>query len=323
MDKNTPRHYQPSSGINRRLLGVSFGLSATFLGAYLLYRTLSRYDPAEILASVSSADPARLFASLAFAACSYLCLSSFDWLALRYAGKPLSYRRAAWASFTSLSLGHNIGFAVLSSGAIRYRFYTRWGLGAFEVGKVILFCGVTVALGLVTLGGGALLARPGVGAQILGVDPAISASAGVACLAVPAGYLGAASVGGVQLRFRSRVLEIPPLKLAVQQVVVGTLNFGLVAACLHQALNAVAEASYPAVVTVYVIANTAALASHVPGGLGVIESSVLFLLPGEATIAAVLIFRFIYFLVPLVFGLVSLLLSEMLLTKEKAPSRSS
>src|SRR3712207_8967800 len=50
-------------------------------------------------------------------------------------GRPLSYPKVALASFVSLSLGHNIGFAGLSSGAIRYRFYSRAGLTAEEVAK--------------------------------------------------------------------------------------------------------------------------------------------------------------------------------------------
>jgi uncharacterized membrane protein YbhN (UPF0104 family) len=110
-------------------------------------------------------------------------------------------------------------------------------------------------------------------------------------------------------------LEFPSLKTAAQQIGLGVLNFSLVAACLHQALNAISDVSYPTVATVYVIANAAALASHVPGGLGVIESTVLFLLPNQSTIAAVLIFRFVYFLMPLTFGLASLLLSEVFFAK--------
>src|SRR5690606_1118282 len=53
------------------------------------------------------AGPAR---SDAFAAASYLCLTGFDALAVRYAGRPLPYRRVALASFVSLTIGHNIGF---------------------------------------------------------------------------------------------------------------------------------------------------------------------------------------------------------------------
>jgi hypothetical protein len=67
---------------------------------------------------------------------------------------------------------------------------------------------------------------------------------------------------------------------------------------------------YVTVATAYVIANTAALLAHVPGGLGVIEATVLHMIPGEGLIGAVLIFRFVYFLLPLPIGAVSLIVSE-------------
>lgn len=321
MQKAVQTRFERSRLRKTNIWGAAAAAAAALLGSFLLYRTLSRYDPAEIISSIISASPWRLAAVFAFAAASYLCLTAFDWLALRYAGWRLPYRQAALASFTALSLGHNIGFAALSSGAIRYRFYSRWGLSTFEVAKVILFCGVTVGLGLATLGGGALLLQPAVGARILGAQPSTAAFLGGLCLLIPAAYLGAAHAGIGRLSFRKWSIEVPTLKIAAQQIGLGTLNFSLVAACLHQALSAISEVSYTAVATVYVIANGAALASHVPGGLGVIESTVLFLLPDQGSVAAVLIFRFVYFLVPLGFGLCSFFLSEILLRRRGQAKR--
>src|SRR6185436_15711120 len=103
-------------------------------------RTLRQYDLRELIDSVRAVSVWRLFEAIAWAAASYLCLTLNDWLALRYARKPLPYRIAALTSFVALSFGHNIGFAALSSGAIRYRFYARFGLGAEEMAKIIVFC---------------------------------------------------------------------------------------------------------------------------------------------------------------------------------------
>jgi uncharacterized membrane protein YbhN (UPF0104 family) len=61
---------------------------------------------------------------------------------------------------------------------------------------------------------------------------------------------------------------------------------------------------------VYVIANISSLISHVPGGLGVIESVVVFLLPAANVIGAVLVFRVLYFLVPLALGCLVFAIAE-------------
>ena len=80
--------------------------------------------------------------------------------------------------------------------------------------------------------------------------------------------------------------------------------------------------AYIGVASVYVIANTTALISHVPGGLGVIESVVMYLLPGQDLIGPLLVFRFVYFLIPLCIGLVVFLVTE-LFYKRKGDASAS
>ena len=280
--------------------GIGVGVVA--LAAFLLYRTLSRYSVDEIVASVTSIPWWRLALSGLFAAASYLCLTAFDWLALRYVEKDLPYRYVALASFCSLSLGHNIGFAALSSGAIRYRFYSRWGVSLGDVAKIILFCGVTVGLGLFILGGVALLLRSSLASEITGLPRAAIIVIGIACFAVAAAYVALAAFVRKTLRFRRWSIQLPPLPLALGQIVVGPLNFAFVAACLYHALAGLGDVTYLAVAAVYVIAVASALITHVPGGLGVIETVVLYLLPGGQLIGGLLAFRAIYFLLPLCIG---------------------
>ena len=278
-------------------------LAAVTLAGFLLYRTLSRYSMEELVASVAAVPMARLLGAAGFAAASYLCLTGFDFLALRYVGRPLPYPRVALASFISLSIGHNIGVAFLSSGAVRYRFYSRWGLGAADIAKVILFCGVTVGLGLATLGGIALLLRPGLAQDVTGIGRTLALAAGIVCVCAPLAYLGLTLFVHRPVGVGRWQLAPPRPPLALAQIAVGAANFACVAGCLHQALSAVAETGYLEVAAVYVIANVTALISHVPGGLGVIESVVAFLMPHADLIGALLVFRFVYFLAPLVVGL--------------------
>lgn len=277
-------------------------VGAIALAAFLLHRTLSKHSYDELVELLRTAAPLHVLAALGFAACSYACLTLFDALALRYAGKPLPYPRVALASFTSLSLGHNIGLAALSSGAIRYHFYARAGLTAGEVAKVILFCGATVGIGLGTLATIALFLRAELAAKLTGLPEAgVLALAGGLALAL-AGYLVLCLLVRGELRIGSWTARLPSLRLACAQFIVGPLNFALVAASLHQALASLKEVPYSDVAASYVLANIAALIAHVPGGLGVIEAVVATTLPGAAVIAGLIIFRAVYFLVPLLPG---------------------
>jgi glycosyltransferase 2 family protein len=285
-----------------RRLSPLLVVGALALAAFLLYRTLSGYSLDQIVASVASVPAYRLLTAGGFAAASYLCLSLFDTMAIRYAGHRLPYPRILLTSFTALSLGHNIGLAALSSGAIRYRFYARWGLSPGDVAKVIVFCGITVGLGLMILAGLALLVHPSLVQEITGLGRGAVLAVGAACLLLGAAYLGLAAVLRRPLRIRQWRVEMPGLRLALGQVVIGPLNFALVAACLHQTISAMADLPYLSVVTAYVTANISVLVTHVPGGLGVLESVILLLLPGADIIGALVLFRVLYFLVPLCLG---------------------
>ncbi len=282
---------------------------AILVAAVLVYRSLKRYSLEDIAGSISAIDLAQLATAFVFVILSYLSLSFFDALGVRYAGKPLAIRKTMLASFTALSIGHNVGMAALSSGAVRYRFYTRWGLAPHEVAKVIVFCGVTVGLGLAALGGLALLADRG-RSDLLEVSGGAGMALGLACLAVPALYLVACLFIRRPVRLRSLRFDMPSPAIALGQIVIGAVNFAFVAGAVHALLSAFAAVDYLQVASAYVTANIAVLLSHVPGGLGVLEATISGILPGPSAIGAMIVFRVLYFFVPLAFGLPALLISE-------------
>lgn len=120
-------------------------------GSYLLYRNLSRYIVSELMQSIYAIPLSSGLTAFGFVVLSYLTLAGFDGTALAYVGKRVAAPKVLLTSFTALSIGHNVGVSLLSSGAVRYRIYSRWGLSAAEVGQLIVFCGVTVALGIASL----------------------------------------------------------------------------------------------------------------------------------------------------------------------------
>jgi uncharacterized membrane protein YbhN (UPF0104 family) len=281
------------------------------LAAFLLHRTFRVYDAREILASITAISPARLAAVAGFALASYVCLTGFDALAVRYAGGAIPYRRVAVVSMTSLSIGHSIGFAALSSGAIRYRFYSRYGLSVEQVAKVILLCAATVALGLSTALSIGFLARPAIAERIGDFAPSTILGLGILAGLVPIAYLTAAAVARGNVQLGSWSLKMPSFRTALGQAIIGPLNLAFVVACLHTALSARSSIDYLDVLAVYAIANGAGLLTHVPGGLGVIEAVVAALLPGADVVGALIVFRVVYFLIPFMLGTAGFVVAEL------------
>lgn len=289
--------------LDRRVMIPAFAVGALALAGFLLQRQLAKYSLGEIGGSISGLGAPQLLTTLAFVAASYFCLTLSETVSVRYAGKRLPYRQIAFASFVALSLGHNIGFAALSSGAIRYRFYSRWGLSLGDVGRIVALCGMTVALGHAGLAGLALLARADLAEQILGLSAGLARLCGVGLLAAVGLHLVAAwRLGGEALRIRRWRIAMPRLGTAALQVAIGAANTACVVGALYTALSALTEVNYLAVAAVYVLASAAAIVSHVPGGLGVLEAVVMSFSPGVSTFGALVAFRALYFLAPLGLG---------------------
>ena len=285
----------------KRFIGL-FAFGVFGIAAYLLSHALSAYERAKSVEAIFAIPRPRLALGALFVAASYFSLTLFDTLAIRYIGAKLPYRRIALASFTALSIGHTLGVAAASSGAIRYRFYSRWGIGAGDIARIILFCAMTAGLGLNTLMGLALLLQANLATKLVGFSQAGAIALGAACLLFTALYVALAGVLRQPLAIKRWEIPIPPVKLALAQVSIGTINFCLVAAALYELLPATVGVEYFTVATVYVLANVASIVSHVPGGLGVLEAVVIHVLPEASVIGALVVFRFIYFLVPLPIG---------------------
>jgi uncharacterized membrane protein YbhN (UPF0104 family) len=278
------------------------GLAALVGACYLVWLSVREYSVDEILGSIAQIPRINLALAAFFALASYATLTAYDWLSVRYAGAHLPYRKIALASFVSLSLGHSIGLAPLGSGALRARYYAGWGLDAEQIAKIVVFSTVTVTLGQVGFAGIVLVVEPGPVASWLHTGDASVRALGILCLAFNAIYVLLAALLQRPLRIRAWTFKLPRLDLALWQVGIGTLNFAFLAACLCALLTPATGAPYWEVATTQVLANIAALISHVPGGLGVIEWVVLSLYPQSGAFGALLVYRTVYYLVPLAIG---------------------
>jgi uncharacterized membrane protein YbhN (UPF0104 family) len=285
------------------------------LGVWLGYRTFEERTVTEIWEAITGLPAFRLLLAFACAAGSYLCLTGFDTLAIRTLGKRVAYPKIALTSFISLGIGHTVGVAVLSSGALRYRLYSGFGLSGADVAKVILMCAITVGLGLIGLGGLSLIIQPRVDLGGVEVSPAIARSVGVLCLAFLGLYVFTAWRRKTPLHVRGHEIRLPDVRVAMAQVALGTVNFAFVAATLYQLLAG--AASYGQTVSAYVIANLSALVSHVPGGIGVLEYVISKLVNHGDVLGALIAFRIIYFLIPLTLAITLLIATEIFRWRRK------
>ncbi|AGT11151.1 lysylphosphatidylglycerol synthase domain-containing protein [Paracoccus aminophilus] len=239
----------------------------------------------------------------------YLILAAYDGLALQHLHKKVGYLFIALCSLSSYALSHTLGASAFTGAVIRYRAYSTKGLSAAEVGVLATFCSLTFALGVMMLLGALYLLVPALDDRFstLLSGPTVRWIA-FGLLALVIFYLIGSALKLPDLIIRNFRISYPSLSIALKQVVVAPVELFFAGGILYFALPALGNPGYFVVLGVFVVGFTLALLSHAPGGIGVFELAVITALPEfppETVLAALLVFRLCYFLIPLAIGLLT------------------
>lgn len=297
--ENLPRWICQRSRIIARVLPPLFGLGIFGLCLWAIQQELGRYSLQDVLRSVQAIPAPSLAAALVLVALSYLTLTGYDALAVRFARCPLPYRRTALVACLTYAISRSAGFSALSGSAIRYRFYCRWGVSNWAIAQVIAFCGLSFWVGLFAVGGGLFAVWPPPIPTDLPLSEALLRQVGWLGLVLTAAYFAWSALSPRGLTLWGRVVPRLPLSLAIAQLGLTLLDWLLAAGILALLLPKV---GYLTVFQAYLLAQFAGVFSTVPGGLGVFETVLLLILstPADRLLAALLVYRLIYFLLPLV-----------------------
>ncbi len=279
----------------------------------VLYRFFHEYSYADIAAEVMATPRRAIAYALGFTILNYLVLTFYDALAFRYINRHLAYRKVGIVAFISYAFSQNVGFAILSGGAIRFRFYSAWGLSSAEIATIIAFTGFHFWLGLLLLSGSSCAIAPSAVSELFGLSPWIAPLIAAGLLAPVVAYLSWCGLAKRPLLIRTVEIEPPPFRLAAASLLVACADWALAATVLYVLLRGATSYSYVELVSAFSLAQFIGVASHVPGGLGVFETVLLHTISGMAPsqlIGILLIYRTIYYLVPFFLSLFFVVLLE-------------
>jgi phosphatidylglycerol lysyltransferase len=293
-------------------LGPVVSLLFLLAAAWVLDRELKHVHYHAVLRELRALPGGRIGLAALFTLISYACLVGYESLALRYARHPLKIGQTVVASFVSYAFSHSTGFLV--GAPLRYRFYTGWGLSGIEITTVLLFSYATFWLGHFVVTGTALLMEPTVLPSLVDMPISSLLWLGLLLLAVVAGYLLFVALRRSPLRLRNFEITIPSWRLAVGQVVMGSLDWMAAGLALYVLLPEGAI-SLPTFMVVFMLGHTAGVISQVPGGLGVFESVLLTVfaptMPAASVLGPLVAYRAIYYVGPLIAAATTVGISEL------------
>ncbi|MFP5212604.1 MAG: lysylphosphatidylglycerol synthase domain-containing protein [Acidobacteriota bacterium] len=290
--------------IRRAGLVMSLGLLAGAI--WFLHRELDHYRYGDIVHSINKISGLHLVAAFGLTVLNYLLLTFYDVLALRYIDHSLEYRRVALASFIGYAF-NNLGLSMIAGSSLRYRFYMAWNLTAENVTKVVLFYNVTIWIGLFALGGLVFFLVPMGIPRWLHAPFASTRPLGAVLLSILTVYLLASLAGSRTIRLRKWTFAMPSKELCSLQVAASTAAWLFSAGVLFALLPHTDQLTATHFVEVFMLAQIAGIVSQVPGGLGVFESVMVVgigrAIPFDEILGALMLFRIIYYFLPLILGM--------------------
>jgi uncharacterized membrane protein YbhN (UPF0104 family) len=290
--------------IGWKRLGIAASLLIIAFAVTTLVRTLKGVDTGVILIALTEKKPEHILLAALCVIGAFCTLTFYDFFALRTIGKMhVPYRIAALSSFTSYTIGHNIGATVFTGGAIRFRIYSDYGLTAIDVAKICFISGLTFWLGNLFVLGVGMTLHPWAASAMDLLPPAINRLIAFGCLAGIAIYFIWLVMGKNrrELGQNGWKVVLPSARLTLLQILIGVVDLGFCALAMYLLMPADPGISFISLAVVFILATLLGFASHAPGSIGVFDAAMLVALPEfgrEQLVATLVVYRILYFLIP-------------------------
>ena len=305
MESHPPRlELKPTSLLRRWLERVVpfIGIIILIIAIFIIHNELEDYQYEAIIKALHNTPWSLIFIALALTAFNYLALTGYDFLALFYIDKKLHPAKVMLASSIAFTLSNNVGHTLISGPAVRYRFYKAWGLSGWEIVRLTIFISYMYLLGAMSLAVVAYFFFPQAqlaDSPLYRIIQIIIYSALIFIVL----YWVVVLFLRKPIRLRDMELTLPTPPVACAQSLIAAIDLVLASLILYVFLNHYAEVPFTTFVVAYVISQVVGLYSQSPGGLGVFEGIFLYTLKDSLAtptiLAALILYRIIYFFIPL------------------------
>src|SRR5256885_3489599 len=264
--------------IGWKRLGIAISLLIIAFAVSTLVHTLRGVDTGVILTALTEIPHGRIGLAALCVLCAFCTLTFYDFFALRTIGKKqVPYRIAALSSFTSYTIGHNIGATVFTGGAIRFRIYSDYGLSAIDVAKICFLSGLTFWLGNTFVLGIGMAWHPWAASAMDQLPPAINRLIALGGIAAIIGYLVWLTLGDNrrELGQNGWKVVLPSARLTLVQILIGVVDLGFCAMAMYLLMPAQPGIEFISLAVVFILATLLGFASHAPGSIGVFDAAML------------------------------------------------
>ena len=300
----------------RTLFTALFAIAVTVFSLYLLHHLTAEISFADVVADIRNTPVSNLLLAVCATIVSFMAIACYEVLSVRtVAPGRVSTATAAWTGIAGFAISDVAGFHILTGGALRYRIYSQKGLDFPLVSQIVFLSWMSLWLGMAFLIGVALVAQPGGVLFLDWMTDDLVRMIGMALLALIGLYFVWGASGKRTWTVRGLSMKIPGTGTSVLQLASGVVDISASAFTLYILLPADVAGSLSGFFVLYISAVILGAISHSPGGLGVFEATILAGLgvAGRSDVlGALVLYRVIYYLLPLIPVALTLLFLEIL-----------
>lgn len=305
------------------LVGVAIA-AISFIVLWNLLKTTSKHDTIEALNNYQHST--FVFAIL-FTALSYCGIALYDIVAAKtIAPGKISATVAGLAGSAGYAVSNALGFSFLTGGALRYRVYAREGIGIADISRIIGMSWFSMWFALLTIIGFALVFEPNNLPWLGTLNLTLDRLLGGFLIFLLLGLILWLSRGKRALKLGSLSLQLPGARGATYQILAGLIDIIGAAATLYVLMPADIQTGFAAFTLVFSVAIVVGVASHSPGGLGAFEAVLIagLGLSGNAhALAALIVYRLIYTIMPLIVAVLGMVIWESLRQRHRVSSHAA
>lgn len=292
-----------NSGAWRKRLSLAINVALFAVAIVVLRKILTEYKFSEIIGSLHRIGWPYIWGSVGLTILGYAALVGYDYLSLRIAGHPVPIRRMWSASFISHAVQNSAPMSIVAGGGLRYRLFSRLGITGTETAAVVAGNLLTFLIGLFAVAGVTFIVSPIPIPRKFHLPFTSLQPVGIVFLALVIAALLFSEFGSGHVKLWRWKLDLPHGAMVRSQLGVSIADWLLSSAALYVLLCAEGPVSYPLFLSGYLLVEIVTQVVPLPGGVGVFEAAMLLLRPPGVSApfetAALLVYRVVYFLLPL------------------------
>jgi len=286
---------------------------------WVLVAKFKGFSAADIFHQMSLVHFSQIITAIGITTLNYAVMTGYDYFGMRYAAVRLPFRKIALAAIVGDALNTNLGLNILVGSTIKLRLYSSWGVRVLSIIK---------AIGMYTIGGywnGFLFLT---GLALIWASPRILPSLlpltawryiGAAFMLIIVLWLINAVINKKSLKFGKHSLNMPGISIAFPLFVISCCDWALAASVFYTLLPRELGIDWHHLLAVFLLAHFLGMLSQAPGGIAVFESTVLILVGNLTSVpslsASLVLFRVIFYFLPLVVATSLFLVFEIMMTR--------